>query len=286
MMKDISVIICSKNRGRSLEQAIEALSRIQFHKAWEVIIVDNASTDDTPERAARALAKVPAPSRLIHESRPGNGHGRNAAIAVAEGKVAFFTDDDCIVDPNVLSALSEEFADPSVGFVAGRINLFNPIDHLCCYFYSSKPMVFSAPWFLRPGFVQGSNMAFRLPPLTDEVGGFDPMFGAGARFAGEDLELAMRFLLAGWHGRYSPHVAVRHNHGRNRDAYLKLEDFYDEGVGAYIEKLVRDPRCGLLTKASIGAYLARLGARSGSALRRVNLGRAQFAAALRAGREA
>ncbi|MDR7334836.1 glycosyltransferase [Roseateles asaccharophilus] len=280
MMKEISVIICSKNRGASLEAAIEALSRVQFGGSWEVIIVDNASTDDTQQRAARALAKVPVPSRIIHEARPGNGHGRNSAIAIAEGKVAFFTDDDCIVEPDALNALSKEFVDPTVGFVAGRINLFNPLDHLCCYFYSSKPLSFSAPWFLKPGFVQGSNMAFRLSALVEEVGGFDPIFGAGARFAGEDLELAMRFLLAGWKGKYSPDVVVRHNHGRDFNAYRKLEGFYDEGVGAYIEKLTRDPRCGLLTRVSIGAYLARLGARSNEALERVRQGRTQFAAML------
>lgn len=275
-MKRVSVIICTKDRSKSLERAIDALARVEFNEPWEVIIVDNGSTDDTATVAERALQKIDAPARLVHEAKRGNGHGRNSAIAIAEGEIAFFTDDDCIVRADALTAVSKEFRDPSLGFVAGRINLYNPLDHLCCYFYAAKPIEFRSPWFLKPGYVQGSNMAFRMAPLKGAVGAFDPVFGAGARFAGEDLELAMRFLLHGWRGKYSPHVVVRHDHGRTEQDYVKLENFYDEGVGAYIEKLRREPRCGLVTSASIWMYLARLGWRSPASLRRVKAGQSAF----------
>lgn len=277
MVPRISVIICSKNRSKSLAQALRALGECSFGNGWEIIVVDNGSTDDTSEVARRILADISIPSRVIYESKPGNGHGRNAAIAVAEGQIAFFTDDDCIVAPDALAILDREFEDVRLGFVSGRINLFNPLDHLCCYFYRSKPMYFRAPWFLRPGYVQGSNMAFRMSALKTDVGGFDPIFGAGARFAGEDLELAMRFLLAGWYGKYSPQVKVAHDHGRTAEAYAKLENFYDEGVGAYIEKLWREPQCQFLTRASVWAYLARLRWRAPGSLERVGNGRLQFA---------
>jgi len=279
-MTRISVIICSKNRSSSLCQALEALGRISFAKPWEILVVDNGSTDDTSEAARKVLQTLPVPSQVIYESRPGNGHGRNAAIALARGEIAFFTDDDCLVDPAALTALDREFADERLGFVAGRINLFNPLDHLCCYFYRSTPLEFRSPWFLRPGFVQGSNMAFRLDPLRGAVGGFDPIFGAGAKYAGEDLELAMRFLLAGWRGKYSPQVVVAHNHGRSAEAYARLEDFYDEGVGAYIEKTRADKRCGFLTSVSISTYLARLAWRSPRTFQRVSSGRRSFRSAL------
>lgn len=279
-MTRISVIICSKNRSKALCQALEAVGTCTFDKPWEILVVDNGSTDDTSDAARRVLEVIPVPSQVIYESKPGNGHGRNAAIAVARGEILFFTDDDCVVAPDALAALDKEFEDHSLGFVAGRINLFNPLDHLCCYFYNSKPITFRSPWFLKPGFVQGSNMAFRLGPLRNEVGGFDPMFGAGARFAGEDLELAMRFLLAGWQGKYSPDIVVGHNHGRSEEAYRRLEDFYDEGVGAYIEKTRADKRCGLLTRISIGIYLARLALRSPRTLERVSSGRQSFASTL------
>ena len=124
-------------------------------------------------------------------------------------------------------------------------------------------------------------MAFRMAALKSESGGFDPVFGAGAKFAGEDLELAMRCLLAGWEGRYSPRVVVRHDHGRSAATYAKLEAFYDEGVGAYIEKLQNDKRCGLLTRISIAAYLARLGWRSRTSLMRVHSGRRLYASTVK-----
>jgi len=164
-MTRISVIICSKNRSKSLCQALETLGQCSFDKQWEIIVVDNGSTDDTSEAARKVLATIPVPSQVIYESKPGNGHGRNTAIAQARGEIAFFTDDDCLVAPDALAALDREFEDEGLGFVAGRINLFNPLDHLCCYFYKSAPMIFRPPGFLKPGFVQGSNMAFRLAPL-------------------------------------------------------------------------------------------------------------------------
>jgi len=272
----LSVIICTKNRRDSLLRAIEALGKCKFHKPWEILVVDNGSSDGTSDAARRALSELTVPSRVIYEEKRGNGHGRNAAIAIASGEIAFFTDDDCLVDANALEALDREFEDEQLGFVAGRIDLFNPLDYLCCYFYRSTPLYFRRPWFLRPGFVQGSNMAFRLEPIRGGVGLFDPVFGAGARFAGEDLELAMRFILSGWNGKYSPDVRVRHNHGRSAEDYKKLEYFYDEGVGAYIEKTLSNSRCSVATRASIAFFMMRLAIRSKPTFQRVAAGRKSY----------
>ena len=92
-----SVIISSSNRADALEKTLRAFDDVCVPAGWqaELLVVDNASKDHTAEvvRAARLNNfKV----RYLYEGRPGKSNALNAALAVAQGEVLLFTDDDVV----------------------------------------------------------------------------------------------------------------------------------------------------------------------------------------------
>src|SRR5260370_39707163 len=103
--------------------------------------------------------------------------------------------------------------DREVGFVGGRLLLHEPTDRRIPIQDSLEPLSFSAGSFIRPGVIQGANIAYRRAAL-EGVGGFDPWFGAGAIYSGDETELMARLSAAGWKGAYNPKPVVYHHHGR------------------------------------------------------------------------
>ena len=234
---DISVVICTKDRASALRECLCAIFALEFEGAWEIIVIDNNSTDDTPRQITQMKKLSPVPFRSMVETSAGNSAGRNAGIRHAQGKVVFFTDDDCLVAPNLLKELWHVFKDNRVGYAGGQIRLFNPDDFPISIMQVSTPIAIRPGSIVYPGLVQGSNMAFRRDVLI-ELGGFDPLFGAGSKFAGEDLELATRASLNGWHGGYFPTPVVHHNHGRDYVKAMASQRQYDFGIGAYYAKFL------------------------------------------------
>lgn len=239
---DISVVICTRNRSAALGCCLQSVFQIDYPGDWEIIVVDNDSGDDTPQVISRMGCLSPVPFRSLVELRPGNSAGRNAAIGIARGEVVFFTDDDCIVRCDLLREVWRVFSgNPGLGYAGGRILRFNPHDYPISVMEGKKTVGIRPGSMVYPGLVQGSNMAFRRSALND-LGGFDPVFGAGAAFAGEEIELATRASLQGWQGGYFPGPTVYHNHGRDRAAALRLERQYDLGIGACYGKLLCNAR--------------------------------------------
>ena len=92
----VSVIVCSYNGAKTLAQCLESLGRIDYPN-FEVILVDDGSTDDTREIAAR-FPHV----RYFHQTNHGLSHARNYGAAVAKGEIFAYTDSDCMADPDWL----------------------------------------------------------------------------------------------------------------------------------------------------------------------------------------
>jgi GT2 family glycosyltransferase len=167
----------------------------------------------------------------------GKSNALNTAIKIAQGHILAFTDDDCYPAPDFLRRVWSAFEDPSVGYITGRITLHDSTDYPVTINETTTPLTFPARTLVGAGSVQGANMAFRREVLRD-IGGFDPVFGAGSRFAGEDLDAAGRASAMGWKGLYCPEVIVRHHHGRKASDIPRLMKFYGIGVGAYHMKLL------------------------------------------------
>src|SRR5262245_57954609 len=98
--KSFSIVVCTRNRARLLEQALDSIVRVEFPADdFEVLVIDNGSSDDTAAVVSRFARRVPFAVRSVKEPRVGLSAARNRAIREACGKRLFFTDDDQLVDP-------------------------------------------------------------------------------------------------------------------------------------------------------------------------------------------
>jgi glycosyltransferase involved in cell wall biosynthesis len=118
----ISVIIPTYNRSALLRQTVETFLEQDYPAdRWELLLVDNASTDDTWS-VITELASGDDRIRGLKEPRKGAHFARNSGALAARGEVLYFTDDDMLAEPNLLSAIIEGFeADSKVASVTGKI---------------------------------------------------------------------------------------------------------------------------------------------------------------------
>ena len=104
---DISVIICTYNRAESLPKTFQTLAAMDVPPglSWELIVVNNNSSDSTEAVVAGFQAKAQFPVKYLFQGRQGKSHALNAGIQAAEGEFVAFTDDDCIVHKHWLKSL-------------------------------------------------------------------------------------------------------------------------------------------------------------------------------------
>jgi glucosyl-dolichyl phosphate glucuronosyltransferase len=115
----ISVLICTRNRANQLKNVLDSLSamKVPAELNWELVIVDNGSSDNTAEVVAQYTSKLPA--RCVREDTPGLSNARNKGVAEARGEYICWTDDDVELDPNWLNAYFEAFKRHPDGAVFG-----------------------------------------------------------------------------------------------------------------------------------------------------------------------
>ncbi len=210
---------------------------MQSQLKWELVIVDNGSTDRTSEVVAEFAAACGHPVQMIVNHGRGVSCAKNAGWRSARSAIVACIDDDCYPGEHYLESIFECFAnDATLGFVGGRILLHDPTDRKITIQESLEPLSIPPRSFIRPGFIQGANVAYRQAALTD-VDGFDPWFGAGALYSGDETELLARISAAGWNGAYDPKPVVYHHHGRKTaNDEWRLMRWYDRGRGAYYAK--------------------------------------------------
>ena len=236
----ISIVICTHNRVDSLRRCVRALASVKTDYEWELVIVDNASTDGTGVFLASLPTRFSAATVVTaFEPKRGLAAARNKGSSLARGNIIAFTDDDCYVSEDYISAMISAFAtDPKIGFVGGRILLYDQSDLRITIQESKDYRLLQGRTFVATGTVQGANMAFRRETL-DRIGGFDENFGAGTRFACEDIDAVASGLWADIIGAYDPRPTVYHHHGRRTEAEEKeLWRLYDKARGAYYAKYI------------------------------------------------
>jgi glycosyltransferase involved in cell wall biosynthesis len=234
---DVSLIIATRDRCEKLARCLQSVRQISFERPWELIVVDNGSRDGTAAIVREFTNIAPIPARYVFEPKPGLGNAHNAGVRIARAQILAFTDDDCYPAPDFLSSLWSAFRDPSVGYIGGRILLYDPADFKGTVTHP-KPVTFPPNSFIAAGsFFGGANMAFRQEVLT-EIGGFDPLFGPGALFNCEDYDAAGRASAIGWKGQYRPEVVVWHHHGRKEADRPPLMKSFGIGIGAYHMKVL------------------------------------------------
>lgn len=217
----ISLVIPTHNRAAQLIAALESVVRQSLPvAAWECVVVNNNSTDDTPARFAAFAAEHGACNlRLVDESGPGVSYARNRGLQEAAAPIVAFIDDDERVNPGFLEAYADFFdAHPDAHvaggciiaeYVTGRpewmskyveMPIANPMDF--------GPDVRPFPVGRVPG---GGNMAFRKTGI-DGCGGFDPSLGRVGRLliGGEENDFFERLQLAGQTIWYVPGAVMWH----------------------------------------------------------------------------
>jgi glycosyltransferase involved in cell wall biosynthesis len=237
----VSLIVSTRNRATQLGRCLDAITQLRSTVQWELIVVDNASSDDTAEVVRKFSDLRSVHVHYVHQPLPGLSNARNAGFQRSRGSVVAFTDDDCYVREDYLERIVEAFRDRDLGYVTGRILLHDPSDFPATINESLVPQEIPARSYIYAGMVKGANMAFRRQVLV-EIGGFDPIFGSGAFFAADDCDAAARASLRGWRGRYDPDIVVSHHHGRKAADVGDLFRAYDIGRGAYHMKLLVQER--------------------------------------------
>ena len=214
-----SVVIATYNRCEDLEGTLQSLAGLGPDGPWEVIVVDNNSTDDTRGVVGRRQSTFPAPLHYLFEARQGRSPALNAGIRMARGEIIVTTDDDVRVPRDWLNASGEALESLGCDYVGGRVL---PI-------WGAPP----PPWLaMTPGkqwavialldygrtavefgdrVPLGVNMAFRRDAF-DRAGLFDPDTGrkAGTLLGQEVREWCIRARKAGVRGFYAPTMMVEH----------------------------------------------------------------------------
>ena len=216
----LTVAICTWNRAALLDQTLTGMRELTLPPgvSWELLVVDNNSTDDTKAVVAKHAASLPVV--YLFEPKQGHSNARNCAIEAADSDLLIWTDDDVIVDSRWLAeyaAAAERF--PDAAFFGGTIDPW----------FSVPP----PPWVVRnlpalhgpfairqlgpevrkladAELVFGASLAFRTPLLKQHR--FNPELGRNGTgmLSGDETDLLARLRLLGHYGVWVGTAKVRH----------------------------------------------------------------------------
>lgn len=217
----VSVVICCHNSSALLPRTLECLTQQIVDVPWEVVIVDNASTDQTSSVARRLWPQgLPVSLRVVQEPQLGLAYARVRGITEARYEFLTFVDDDNWLEPNWIQTTYEVMLDhPEIGalggiiepeFENGRPSWFGPV----AYLYATGPSGAPAGDVTERHMLCGAGLNVRQSALRD-IGekGFRPISvgrAGNSLGAGEDSELTYCLRLAGWRLWIDPRLRMKH----------------------------------------------------------------------------
>lgn len=226
----VSVVVASYNGGRTLPTCLEALQHLNYPD-YEVVLVDDGSTDGTPE-----IVKAFPAVRYLRQPNLGLSAARNTGIQAATGEIVAFTDSDCRADEDWLYYLVGDLVRGDWAAIGGH-NFLPPEDSRVAAAVAASP---GGPAHVmltdrEAEHVPGCNMAIWKWAL-EEIGGFDPVF----RKAGDDVDVCWRLMECGHKIGFSPAGFVWHYRRSTVLAYLKQQSGYGEAEALLVRK---HPEC-------------------------------------------
>ena len=221
----ISVVVCTHNGAANLDACLHACSSLDYPD-FEILVIDDGSTDRTPEVASR-FPNV----RYLRQVHSGLSNARNHGAEEATGDLIAYTDDDCRPDVDWLFWIARSFEDPRTG-ASGGPNLAPSPGGLQEAIVASAA---GAPSHvlcddLRAEHLPGCNLVVRREALQ-EVGGFRPQFVA----AGDDVDLCWRLLDQGWELVFAPTAFVWHRRRTSILRYLRQQSGYGRAEALLFE---------------------------------------------------
>jgi glucosyl-dolichyl phosphate glucuronosyltransferase len=209
---DLSIVICTRDRCTELRKTLAAIfdADVPAGLDWELLVVDNGSTDETSELLKRS-ASGSKMLRHVTEPRRGKGNAYNRALAEVRGHALLFADDDVRPRADWISRMMEPLLSDEADAVAGGIEI---APHLL------------RPWMTKwhrvalassedldpkdPDQMIGANMAFSRKVL-EKVPAFDVELGPGAMGFGEETIFSMQLREAGFRVKGGLDVKVEHH---------------------------------------------------------------------------
>lgn len=206
---DVSVVVVTFNRAEMLRGALESLLELQTGDTftYEIVVVDNASTDTTPKVVREVAARATVPVRYVREVRPGAATARNRGIAEAASDWIAFFDDDQLADSSWLDELHGATRSTGARFVGGPYHHVIPDGTPAHIVRAFTAYVGNNPSTLGPSQVNmgtGNMLVHRT--VFDEIGTFDET----QTEAGEDADLLCRVRKAGIATWFNPKAIIHH----------------------------------------------------------------------------
>ena len=247
----ISAIICTHNRAKYLTKAIQSLvDQCTPKDKYEIIIIDNCSTDSTKEVVERFIGN--SNIKYIYESTLSLSFARNTGWSNAKGKYVAYLDDDAVACPVWLDKILEVFetVTPRPGCVGGRVEsiwesprprwLSDWLLHgLTIIDWSETPHVLtnlSAEWLV------GANIAFPIEILKS-VGGFTSSLDRVGNnlLSSGDVFLEKQITKMGYSCFYHPDIAIGHHifESRLSQAWF-IRRYYWQGISDAVMKILKE----------------------------------------------
>ena len=264
---EVSIVIPTYNRSGLLRDAVNSVLHQECECTFEIIVVDNNSTDDTKAVVQSLIREKPGRLNYLVETKQGNAHARNCGVKAAKADIIAFVDDDVTVENNWLQSLTNVLkSDLELTFVGGAVlpqwseapPSWVTLEHwapLALLDYGPNKFRISAS---NPRGLLTANIAFRRN-VFEEVGMFSPDLQRVANGIGsmEDHEFLLRVCRSGREGMYLPimvawapvhigrltkeyhrrwHTGHGHFYAVMRDPEWERSKFYLMGVPSHLYK--------------------------------------------------
>ncbi|MBD2209838.1 glycosyltransferase family 2 protein [Nostoc linckia FACHB-104] len=246
----ISAIICTHNRDTYLGAAIDSLLAQDFAAEFEVVVVDNNSSDRTKEVVAQRASNPRL--KYVFEPTTGLSVARNTGAKLASGEILAYLDDDAVASDRWLSVFYDAYKNNSqLAIAGGKVTLLWPQNvqqpswlspglsaNLGAYDLGDSIIYIDKPSFTP----RGLNYCIRRSFL-EEIGGFDPHLGRVGKnlLSNEELQMTEFALQKGWQVAYLPAALVAHNVAPER---LKRSWFLNRGWWQGISECYREQLAG------------------------------------------
>ena len=248
---ELSIIISTYNNATSLVRTLESVAKQDYDKkAWECVVVNNNSTDDTAERVLAFVEAHPELNiRVVEEPQQGLSYARNRGIAESKGQVIAFIDDDETINEGFVSAYIDLFRNHGAFVGSGVLKVCYDSKRPKWMSHYTEKMI-ANPFDLGDEIVTvttkitptGGNMAFNRE-VFNLYGNFDTNLGRKGEvlFGGEENDMFDRIRNLGERVFYTPH-AIAYHHIADRKLTSEYFDELSYGVG--ISKRLRAEKYG------------------------------------------
>ena len=262
----LTIAIPTYNRAAFLRQTLAGIALQVFPRGpFEVLVIDNNSTDDTRAVVAEFADARPAPRHVI-ETQQGLDHARNRAISEARGDIIVFADDDILMHPDWLTQLAAPLLnDPTrrIGAVGGEVIPVFP-DGLPPWVAEwHAPLAFRAdagPLDAKDS-PMGANLAF--PKwVFEKLGPFHTALDRAAEnyFSGGDSEMIRRVRAAGLEVWFAPAAAVQHQMPASRTTFrYAARHAFDSARSRVIDRAGQPGATGYLLGRFFGNFFKAFG---------------------------